>query len=411
MAGELRSRFSVFADPAFRTSDFRSLGANTVCHAASLGADYILIGWLALKAEGSTAWVGTAFALYFLPMLLLGVPAGAVADRLNRRRLLRNLEWVAGLTLVVFALVIGAGHNSIAVIFCLTLVLGSLRAVRAPVWLAYTYDIVGAQRVVSALAATNFASRTGSIAGAAICGFSTEFLGPAYALGLMSLAHAFAWLCLPAGSSSPSRTTTATKAQPLLQNLRDYIAVVRGNRLALALILSTACIEIFGTSFYTALPEFADVRLAVGADGLGWMHVILSTGGLLAALVVFVMPELRRGYTAWYVVIIGLGLSVFALGAADTFLSAAIALAMVSAMVTVWDVLTQSHMQLSVADEFRGRAMGAWIFAIGAAPFGHLEMGLLVAALGLELGLYLNGLGVLIVIGTTLLLTPELRRR
>jgi hypothetical protein len=79
-------------------------------------------------------------------------------------------------------------------------------------------------------------------------------------------------------------------------------------------------------------------------------------------------------------------------------------------MITAWDVLTQSMMQRCVPDHLRGRAMGAWIFAIGSAPLGHLQIGALTDYLGVSVALYLNGLGVILVIGCAILITPTLRR-
>ena len=85
-------------------------------------------------------------------------------------------------------------------------------------------------------------------------------------------------------------------------------------------------------------------------------------------------------------------------------------LAVVSAMVSAWDILTQSMMQSCVPDHLRGRSMGAWTFAIGSSPLGQLEMGFLVTAIGIGPALYLNGFGVLLVILIAFTATPVLRK-
>ena len=82
----------------------------------------------------------------------------------------------------------------------------------------------------------------------------------------------------------------------------------------------------------------------------------------------------------------------------------------VAALASASDVLTQSMMQLSVPDRLRGRAMGAWVFAIGSAPVGHLEMGALAASVGVGAALGING-GALILIGIlTTIVAPGLRK-
>ena len=108
--------------------------------------------------------------------------------------------------------------------------------------------------------------------------------------------------------------------------------------------------------------------------------------------------------------IYGLGTSLILLSAAGLFALALLALLLVAVLATVSDVLTQSMMQLSVPNRFRGRAMGSWVLAVGASPLGHLQMGALAVTLGVGGALLVNG-GALI--GVAILATvaaPRLRR-
>ena len=384
------------------------LAANGGTNGISVGADYVLVGWLALQVAESTTWVGGGFALYHVPGLLLGMPAGSLADRVNRHRLVRGLELVGVLILITFAMLLAAGHWNIAVVYGLTVALGSLRAIHHPTRLAYTYDIAGPKRVIPAISALNFSSHLGYIVGAAASGLIAERFGVHHALLAMALAHLIAWSCL-SGASPP--VAAVHDPSPILDNLRDYAREITRNRLLAALVIVTAGIEVFGTSLYTTLPELAQLRLEVGADGLGGLVAISQAGGLIAASILFVMPAHTDAKPLWLISIACLGLAVVALGAAPNMVTCAIALGAAAAAISAWDILTQSMMQLSVPDRLRGRAMGAWMFAIGSAPFGHLQMGFVVAWLGLDLALYLNGFMVLVVIAAGVLIVKELRLR
>jgi hypothetical protein len=99
-----------------------------------------------------------------------------------------------------------------------------------------------------------------------------------------------------------------------------------------------------------------------------------------------------------------------ALGSVDGLVLTLILLGMTAAAISGWDIFTQSIMQLSVPDRLRGRAMGSWTFAIGTAPLGHLEMGLLAAAAGVDLAMTINGFAVAAVLALSLAFTPELKR-
>lgn len=377
-------------------------------NAISVGSDWLLIGWLALEVTGSSAWVGAAFSVYYIPMVLLGVPAGSAADRFDRRRLIRLMELLALIATAAFALWFGYQAPGLPQVFCLTFVLGALRASVHPVRLSFAFDLVGPEQVTPALAGISFGIRIGMLIGALVSGALTHYLGAAYALAAMATSHWVAWLCLRGEFNLlVSKTPDLT---PIWQNLKDNLHEIRFNHVLLMLTVITALVEVFGTSFATVLPELADSRLRLGAQGLGWMNAAQAGGGLLIGLLLFLMPQRRNNTVLYAASIAGLGLSIIALGYAPNLVTVLLALAAVSAMITAWDIYTQSMMQLCVPNRLRGRAMGAWVFAIGSAPFGHLEIGLLAAFAGTELALYGNGIGVIAVIAIAYVTTKGFRK-
>ena len=87
-----------------RSTSYQRLWLNSLFNALSFGGDFVLIGWSVLELTGTSAWVGTAFAIYFFPMVILGILTGGLADRLDRHRLICALEVTAALGLGGFAL-------------------------------------------------------------------------------------------------------------------------------------------------------------------------------------------------------------------------------------------------------------------------------------------------------------------
>ena len=142
-------------NPVFHSWAFRRLWFSVAFSAASASADFVLVGWLTLQAAGSPAWVGVAFALYSVPMLVLGVPAGSLADRYDRYRLIRGLELAGAAVLLAFALVFALVQPGLVLALVLPLVLGSLRAVQSTVRLSFAYDLVGPDNLTPALAGTS----------------------------------------------------------------------------------------------------------------------------------------------------------------------------------------------------------------------------------------------------------------
>jgi len=373
-----------------------------------MGGDYVLIGWLVLDATQSSSWVGIAFALYYLPNIIFGIIGGGIADRFPRRGLLQSLDFGAAGLIILFSVLFVYQTPQAPLVLALTLVLGSLRAIKNPVRLALAYDFAGRQQATRALSGISVASRIGMLIGAIAIGVLTDRFGVAVALILMALMHTAAAGALTGIRSRNQRV--AADSTPLWQNINDYVREFRVNRVLLMLVLVTAGIELFGTSYTSALPELATSRLALRADGLGLMHAAQASGGLLIGLLLFVVSPQKRRIRIYGICVLLLGISIITLGHVSDIPTVLLTLAVVSAMISAWDILTQSMMQSCVPDHLRGRSMGAWMFAIGSSPLGQLEMGFLVTAIGIGPALYLNGSGVLLVILIAFTVTPVLRK-
>ena len=373
-----------------------------------MGGDYVLIGWLILDATQSSRWVGIAFALYYLPNIIFGIVGGGIADRFPRRGLLQSLDFGASGLIILLSVLFVYQTPQAPLVLGLTLVLGSLRAIKNPVRLALAYDLSRRQQATRSLSGISVASGIGTLIGAIAIGGLTDRFGVALALALMALMHAAAAGALTGIRSNNQRV--AADSTPLWQNLTDYIKEFRVNRVLLILVLVTAAIELFGTSYTSALPELATSRLALGADGLGLMHAAQASGGLLIGLLLFAVSPQKRRTKIYGICVLLLGISIIALGHVSDIPTVLLTLAVVSAMISAWDILTQSMMQSCVPDYLRGRSMGAWTFAIGSSPLGQLEMGFLVTAIGIGPALYLNGIGVLLVIVLAFTATPILRK-
>ncbi len=394
--------------PAFGIADYRNLWAGAAFNQQGTSGEQVVLGLLVFQFTQSTAWVGVMLAVYFLPFFVFGVVSGAVADRLDRRSLLRRVEALIAINMIIFAFVLAMDLAALWVIIVFTLITGSLRALHQPARLSYAYDIVGGDKVVSGLGLLNLGSRTGQLLGALAAGAVMDRYGGSAAFLVLASGHGLAFIFF-------LRLRTAGKAAaaervPMRQNIREYVLELRANRLLLMLVAVTASVEIFGFSFATALPELATTRLNLGAEGLGLMHAARAVGGMIAGLGLTFMGALQRRGLAYIGVIFALGASLMLLSADSSLMATLAAVAIVAGVTAASDILTQSMMQLAVPNALRGRAMGVWVLAIGFAPLGHLEMGGLVELLGLGPALFANGAALVIVGVIVAIAVPRLRQ-
>ena len=376
-----------------------------------MSGEQVLFGLLIFNMTGSSFWVGVALALYFGSSMVVGILAGGIADWLDRRQLLRLLECAIVAIFTLTALLLWLGDVGLWQMLTLVFVAGSLRALQHPLRSSYVYDLMGAKNIVAGLGMMNLCSRGGQLVGALVSGFAMKQLGADSAYLLLAGAHLTAFLLL-LGLRSAGESAVAASAKPnsLGQVFSEYGREFARNRLLVILVAVTAVVEVLGFSFVTALPEFALERLGVGAENLGFLYAIRSVGGMIAGIVwaSWGSPNNPGKLYIGVIFILGSGLLVLAFATALPLI--VIALLIVAIGTASTDVLSQSMMQLCVSNHLRGRAMGAWQLAIGLAPLGHLEMGFLVAAIGVTAALTLNAIGVLLIALWVVFFVPNLRR-
>lgn len=396
------------AGPALGDRDFRLLAGSALLNSVGGAGGQVVIGWLVLQQSGSSFLVGVSLAIYFAPLVLLGVPAGALADWLDRRSLLRVFEAAQAATFLALGALSAGDGLALWHLLALTFVSGCFGAMHQPSRMAYAVDITGRQHALSAIGLLNVASRFGALGGALLAGGAMAAGGPAAAFAALACAHGVAFVLLL--FARPRHHERGPAREPLAANVRAYLAEMRHNRTLLMLVVLTAAVEVLGFSFATALPGLVRDVLGGSAAALGALHAVRAGGGLVAAVAVAGFGGLRRPGLAFLGTLYVFGVSTVLLGLSPGYVSVVAALVVVSAMAALSDIFTQTLMQLSVGDALRGRAMGAWVLAIGSAPIGHLQMGALVSAFGVGAGLVANGVGLLAVTMVAQVAAPRLRR-
>ena len=178
----------------------------------------------------------------------------------------------------------------------------------------------------------------------------------------------------------------------------------------LSLMVSTAAAEALGFSHQVILPILAKDVLHVGAAGLGVLTAFRFVGGALGVVFLTVLGEVRRRGMLLLAVLVLFAVGEMMLSQSRTFWMALLFVAFVNVMGQSIDILHHVLLQLSVANEQRGRAMGSWVVGIGTAPLGQLEVGYLAGATGARTALLANGIALLAVSLVLGMALPLLRR-
>src|SRR5213080_4657561 len=243
----------------------------------SIGAmgETVVLGWLTLELTNSPLVVGIAMGMRMAPMFFVGVPAGALADRWPRNRVLMLAGAGQALTTV--------GQVTLAHILLLTLAAGTLRALEHAARQSYVHDVVGGAALLPGLAVLGVAMRTGWLvgslgAGAVIARFGSGAAYLAVAAGFLAGAAALL------AASSPTRATRAQQ-ESFWRSVIGFASSMRTDRSLVVLMLLTAGAEMLGFSHQALLPSLARDVLRTGPEGLGTLNAARAVGGILGLTV------------------------------------------------------------------------------------------------------------------------------
>ena len=383
--------------PPLAHRDFRLLCFSAIFSGIGFRGQLVVLGWLLLESSDSPFIVGLGIGVMMAPNALFGVLGGAVADRADRRHLLRLISVGLSLNTLVLGVIVLNGAV-IWVVLVLTFVGGSLWSVQQTARQSYAFDVVGSNRAVSGLALTNLAQRIGGVFGGLGTGLLITLWGPGEAYIGLSAAFLSAGLVILLARSKGQ--AAPIQRRPVSSNLVDYVAELRINPTLGMLIALTAAVEIFGFSHLSALPVLVRDELGRGGGTLGLVSAFSSAGGIVSILLLSTRGDVARKGMVFLGVLCFFGLALIFLGLSGNLTVVIVAVAIVSGLAALSDVLSQSLMQIAVPNEMRGRAMGSWAFATGIAPLGHLQIGALTAAIGVSTALFANGTGlVLLAVG------------
>jgi MFS family permease len=369
----------------------------------------VVLGWLTLELTNSPFMVGAALGMRMLPLFFVGVPAGALADRFPRHRLLLATGVGQALTATTLGVSVLLGSVTLAQVMLLTLAAGTLRGIEHAARQSYTHDVVGAPALVNGLAILGVAMRMGWLLGSIGIGSAIAHFGSGVAYLFVALGFLGGGIALLFAAAPRSASADAGS---LWRSTLDFLLAVRRDQTVLVLMVLTAGAEILGFAHQALLPSLARDVLHTGPEGLGVLSAARAVGGILGLVAVSVRGAAAGG-AAFVAVLVTFGASLIALGGAPYvvgFAGVVVVVTVVNACGALADLLAQSLLQLSVPSDQRGRAGGAWVVAIGLAPLGQLQIGALASLFGVSAALGASGLALVILAAGTRLLVPRVKR-
>lgn len=336
-------------------------------------------GWLVLRLTDSPALLGLTAAASSLPVLLLSLPAGTVADRLPKRGILLTTQLVAMLLAATLAALTLSGLVQVWHVMALAVLLGVVNAFDGPARQSFTVEMVGREDLLNAIALNASVFNAARTMGPAVAGAVVALIGegPAFALNALSFVFVIAGLLM---MRLPPFTGGGGRAG---RQLQEGLAYIRGEPRVLALLLQAGGISLFCFVHIPLLPVFARDVLGTGAAGLGALSAASGLGALAAALLLAQGGDkLPRGRMLATAALVYPALMI-AFTAARWLPLAMILLGLAGWAGVTTMALTNTLIQSIVPDGLRGRVMSVFtLILMGLSPMGGMAAGVVAQAVG-----------------------------
>lgn len=346
--------------------------------------------WLVLELTDSGVALGVVTALQFAPTLLIGLWGGALADRMDKRRLL--LATQTGLALCALALGVldVSGVVSIWHVLALSSLVGVISAIDTPTRQAFVVDMVGRDDIANAVAINSTIFNAGRVIGPAVAGVMISQVGTGWAFvvnAVSSVAVLLGLAMMRTAELHPSPHLARAPGQ-----LREALVYVRGRSDLLLAMILVFIVGTFGLNFQITTAIMAKQVFHRGADGYGALSTSLALGACLGA-VLATRRRQRPSATFLVAAAVCFGLVEVAAGSMPNFWSTAALLVPAGLLMLTFTTAANSSVQLGSDPMMRGRVMALYLMCfMGGTPFGAPLIGWVSTVFGPRWGMIGGGL-------------------
>jgi MFS family permease len=426
---------------AFRFGGFRLFTSGNLLSIMGRQMLAVAVEWEMYARTHSATALGLVGLAIAIPVVALSLPAGHLADRFSRKRIILVSQIFSALASAGLALVSWkhlaipplpvlseANHGlaaiasvferhqpafhfddaSIPLIYLLLFLSGSARTFSWAARSSFFPTLVSRDAFANAVTWNNSFFQIGSVVGPAISGLLVAFVGFPFVYALDALcAFAFFLLVLPIRRGPRNRNQIEKSTwRSLIAGLRFVFSK--------KVILATITLDMFAVLLGGAtalLPIFADQILHCGPIGLGWLRAAPAFGAFGMALVIAYLPPMKRAGKTLLWCVAGFGAATIIFGLSKVFWLSIGMLFLIGAFDSVSVIIRGSIVQLVTPDEMRGRVSSVNNIFIGTSnEFGALESGLTAALFGPVLSVVGGGIGTILVVLGVASKWPETRK-
>ena len=356
-----------------------------------------------------SSWlVGLAALVQGIPVLLLALPAGQLADRFDRRLIAlwgTAFSVPASLLLAWFSY----HHAPVSQLFACLFVTAFIGALMRPAQSALLPQLVPNSELANAVTWNSTRWQIAGVAGPALFGPCLLLFDkvPAWVYVMDAVLLSFFWGCLLLLRPRPQERAKEAMSWPALVAGAKFVFSTK-------LILATLTLDLFAVLLGGAvalLPIYTRDILKVGEVELGWLRAAPAAGALVMALGIAYLPPMRRAGLALLWAVVGFGVATVIFGFSKIYWLSFVALALTGAFDNISVVVRHTLVQLLTPDSMRGRVSAVnSVFISASNELGGFESGAFAYRFGPVASVVFGGVGTIIVVIAAALKWPEIVR-
>ena len=352
----------------------------------------ISLSWLVLELTHSGTQLGLVVASQFLPILVIGMWGGVVADRFNKRRILYITQSLAGLLALTLGLLVITHTIHLWMIYALATGLGLVSVVDNPTRQSFVVEMVGKDNVKNAVSLNSTLVNTARVIGPSIAGVLIATIGIGQCFIFNGLSYIAVLIALALMRQAELHVAPVSTRQP--GQIRAGLSYIWSVPELKATLIMMFIIGTLTYEFPVILPLFATITLHGNAGTYSTMMIATGIGAIFGGLYTASRTASSETQLVWTAVLFGL--SILLVAVMPTFMTVLIVLLVVGACSVLFIALGNTTLQLTSDPAMRGRVMALWSIAfLGTTPIGGPIIGFISDHTNPRIGLAVGGFAAL----------------
>lgn len=367
-------------------------------------------GWLVLQITHSAFWVGAVSALGSIPILIFTLIGGIIVDRFDKKKIIILTQTSSMVLAIILGLITITGIVNLAHILILSFLLGIVNALDFPARQAYVIEMVGREKLASAVALNSAQFNGARVIGPGIAGYLIALFGLGGSFLINGISYIAVIIALFFIKSRKILSPSHPHPHPL-KAIKEGLNYAFSHNLIRILLVFTGITSIFGWSYGTIMPVFVQNVFHKDVSTLGLFYSAAGVGAVFGTIIISAFSKKTN-----FLNFIISGNLLFSISLIIFSLTSKIPVALIALFFAGTGLIMQfstisTIIQHKVEDHLRGRVMSIYtLMFIGMTPFGSLLVGFLAERLGPKLAIIFEAF-ILFILGAYFIIKRESIRK